>query len=334
MMCGLTPMLGMTITTARHLISTPMSASRLNGDGSLSVPNRLAVLTVDTEKGEYLMDEANEVTPHFNRALDEQADAVSPFTWVYPYDEYHSHLKDNKDQLGESFFHDQFMVQSLNAGLPVSTVTSTDAFVRLHQNNSLPDTIYITPVPAAGTDMDTALLAALQQGTKVILYGSLAGASQALQDLLGVTLDAPLSGEFELNSDIIEDTYAGPHPADGANDPLLASIGLDEADKATILAPEQRKLNHRDWISGGGITEVACNPLALVKQGNHTRAYAIKRDINGTPLVWLRGTAHVDPTVKVLEINEDQPHRNRLTNIWLRRALGYFWLGHYPRPSA
>jgi RNA polymerase sigma factor (sigma-70 family) len=188
-------------------IYVPMAAARLNEAGGVDVPTDLSLLTVDTHRGELLRDEANEAIPHFLRALDERADAPGPLIWVYPFDEYDAVLKGAPEHLGHLFMHDWFLCHSINAGLPLNTVCSSDRLVALADEDRLPEAVYVAPAPLGDWAYVARLLEYVHRGGQVLLYGSLEGAPPELLDALGVTLGEPLGGAFDVDLRLATDRF-------------------------------------------------------------------------------------------------------------------------------
>ncbi|MFW6154724.1 MAG: hypothetical protein ACOC95_05860 [Planctomycetota bacterium] len=312
----------------------PMSVARLNADGTVGAPTDLALLTIDTERGELLTDQANESIPHMIRAVDERADAAGPVVWVYPFDEYDAVLKKEPEKLGHLFFGDWFMVQLANAGLPVNTVCGSDVFVNLAKAGRLPDATYIAPVPAGDWAYEQHLLDLVKRGGRVMLYGALAGASPAVRRALGVKLDEPLEGDFSVKVRLTEDRFARPPQPPTGMDAFGASIGMREAVEAETPDPGKRPLRHRGLISGGGLRAVVndwADPAVQVvaSRKRRKRAYAISRtrtSWKGGRLGWIRGTVSFDPFKNMLEGTPDQPWNVRRPDDWARRMLAEFGL--------
>lgn len=311
-------------------IYAPMVACRLNATGGVDTPDRLALLTVDTEQGLLLRDEANESTPHFIRALDERADAAPPLVWLYPHEDYHRILHQGRDELGLPFAGDWFVTQAINAGLPLSGVVCGNTFVRLEASDSLADCVYFAPAPRADWCYAGALVRHVRKGGQVFLYGPLDEAPSELLDMLDLELGEELEGDFDPEARFTDDCYERPAQAATADDPFSAALGLQEGDEGdeTTLRP----LLHRALVSSGGICAITRLPedpdvRVVVAQGEASRAYAVSRaepEWNGGRLIWLRGTVHCDPDHHTLEPTWDPPWRVTRTDTWARRLLAEF----------
>jgi len=307
-------------------IYVPMSAARLNDQGGVETPTDLSLLTIDTEKGELLSDQATEVIPHLLRAMETRADAAGPVVWIYPFDEYHAILKSNRDRLPVVFAHDWFACAMVNAGMPLNTVCSSDAFAALAEAGRLPDAVFVAPAPAAGWAYADALLAHARSGGKALLYGPMDDVSRELLDALDLTLTEPLEGDFEMDCRVILDRFAE-LPCAPTEDAFLASIGMD-GDPGATAATASRPLRHRAVVSGGGLRAVA-DPTddgvrITATQHGQTRAYAVVRspaEWNGGQLAWIRGSVCFDPAPKTIEPRFDPPWQFLRPDDWPRRLL-------------
>ncbi len=308
-------------------IYVPMSAARLGEDGSVETPHDLALLTVDTEKGELLRDEAGEVTPHLLRAAQTRPDAAGPVVWVYPFDDYHRILRNTPDGIADVFAHEWFACAMVNAGLPLNTVCPGDRFARLADVGALPDAIFVAPVPAPSSSYSQALLEHVRTGGKALLYGPLAPADPEWLDALGIELADPLEGDFEVDVRLATDRFRQEACAPSGGDSLDASIGM-ASDDAPAAAAKQRLLHHRGLVSGGGIRAVAhegtCEVRVALSQKGRERAYAVTRGgaaLGGGRVAWIRGTSCFDPAAKPIEPRFDPPWRVVRPDDWARRLL-------------
>ena len=291
-------------------IYVPMSASRLNARGGVDAPTALSVLTIDNEKGELRPADAREVTPHLHRAFAERADTAGPVVWVYPFHEYDNVLKQSPDRLPRLLMHDWFMCQAVNAGLPVNTVCSLQRFTALKKK--LPDAIYIAPTMDCGALLDS--------GKNVLLYGPLDDAPPAVRTALGVTLDEPLEGDFDVELNLATDNFTREPQRPAGEDPNMAAVGLLDLTKHE---GGPRRLRHRALNSGGGIREVATDSVRIaVTQNGQRRAYAIVRG----RVAWIRGTVGWDPAINALEPVVDPAWRFHKCDDWPRRLLAEFGL--------
>jgi len=310
-------------------IYIPMAAGRIDDDGRVQPPNELALLSIDTSRGELLADQSAEITPHLLRALDERADAPGPLVWVYPFDEYEQTLKRQPDRLGQVFAGDWFICQAVNAGLPLNTVCSSDRFVRLAGGDALRGSIIVTPVPNEDWGYTQALLRHVSSGGAALLYGSLEHASADLLAALGVQLAQPLEGDFQADVRLAEDRFERAVADRASDDPLTASIGMAGTAKgAEVPAAGFRPLRHRAIVSGGGLGAVCGwdDPAVRVvaEQSGQKRVYALSRAQprwNGGRLMWIAGTVSFDPRHRMLEPVMDAPGDVRLSSDWPRRML-------------
>jgi len=286
----------------------PMSASRLNADGGVSVPSDLSLLTIDSELGELSTDQANESTPHMIRAMEERADAAGPVVWVYPFDEWDALLKEDPGKLNWLIMQEWFMCHAVNAGLPVSTVCSSDVFEALQRSGTLPDAVYIAPTPVKeGWPYAAALLAHAQNGGKVMLYGPLDDVPNALLDALSINLGPALDGDFELDVRLKMDAFAEEPVRPVSGDAFEASIGHAVKDSGATRDRSEgpRPLRHHARIDAGGLCAVARDDAVLrvsARQDGEARAYAVlARTAGAGQLAWIRGSVCFDPDSDSLE---------------------------------
>ncbi|NRA39190.1 MAG: hypothetical protein HRU15_13680 [Planctomycetes bacterium] len=309
-------------------VYAPMSAARVNTDASLSTPNRLAILTVDTQHGELVQDEANDIIPHFNRAFQEQTDEAGPIIWVYPHDEYHSDLHGAADKLHKPFFQDWFMVQAMNAGAPINTVMSTDVFSELQGKDALPDAVFIMPVPDRSWPVNSAVLAAIDDGRDMFFYGSMKDADPQLHKKLGLTLDEELDGAFTVENRLSLDIFKQETRKPTSQDAFAESVGMDNNTDLHECAAEDRRLLHRASICDGGLQVSSCRASDIrisVQQGDQQRVYALSHLADsGSRIAWIRGTLHFDPLINNLEPLYDQPWMHVISDDWCRRMFAEF----------
>ena len=314
----------------------PMAASRLNADGNVSVPTDLSLLTIDTELGELLIDQANQSIPHMIRALDERADMAGPVVWVYPFDEWDALLKNAPEKLNWLIMQEWFMCFAINAGLPVSTACSSDVFVKLQQAGMLPEAVFIVPTPAlADWAYVDALLAHVRSGGRVMLYGPLDGAPAELLEALNVELADALDGTFELDVRLAMDDFAEAATPPVGSDAFEASIGHtvkeredseDGGGRAETASPTRRlPLRHDARIEAGGLRAVARDESVVrvqAEQAGQGRSYAVLSGLEGGgQLAWVRGSVCFDPDSDSLEPVQAPPWEVKRADDFPRRML-------------
>ncbi len=282
-------------------IFCPLTISRVNADGKISVPDSFSILTIDTERGELIKDEAAEVTGYFVRAFNEMPDIPAPIILVYPYDEYHDILEKKKDSLAIPFAHDWYLTQSITGGMPLNTVMSTDTFVKLKKDGCLPEAVFVMPVPEKDWSYGKILCSFVKTGGKVLLYGSLKNASAELLGMLGIKLGKELEGDFKVEK-------------------------VDGIDVYPNTKSDTRPLCHRAISSGGGISEISSgsNVLISLSQKGEKRAYAVS--VSGKPwkggaISWIRGTASFDPAAKPANPVFDNASKYQTPGSWMRIML-------------
>jgi len=259
-----------------HDIYLPMAVGRMNGEGGLSVATSISILTADDSFGNMPEQCPNEVIPHILQAGERSPDQPGPLVWVYPFDEYHEMTFGGGERIDEVFFGDWFVRQAVNNGLPLNTVVSTANFLssRHAKADLYEQSVLVTPVPEAGSEVETALMETVRAGGRLLLYGPLRHASEDLLRLLNLTLVPPLDGEMDLNCVTCPDTLS--------------------------VRPYPIRINHRPLMSAGGISAVLREPdnretqaLVSVSCGDEIRVAALAREKpewNGGRVGWVRGT--------------------------------------------
>ncbi|SDT98989.1 hypothetical protein SAMN05444156_1288 [Verrucomicrobium sp. GAS474] len=270
-------------------IYLPLSVCRIDGDGTVTRPGSVAMLTIDDSYGNMPEVVPNEVTPHVQQALRDFPDAPGLVTWIYPFDEYHewTFAKDGR-RVNEVFFGDWFLRAAVNQGFPLNTAVSTGNFAKAKAANPalFDGTLLVSPAPDAGSALAGLLVAHLEKGGSVLLYGPLRHADPLLLDLLGLKCGAPLSGVLDFHTTL---------PADSLGEGAFAG-----------------KLHLRALTSGGGAEELlpasaGSEVLAEVARDEERRAFSLLRALpGGGKLGWVRGALaeEIDPH-QMLPVRDD-----------------------------
>lgn len=178
-----------------HDIYLPLSIARIDEKGRICPPTHLNLLSIDNTYGDLPDACAYEVIPHLRKGIKEMPDAIPPAVWVYPFSEYSACCEGGR--AGEIFSEDWYIRSCINSGMPLSAVTSTDAF--LEQDPSIyAASVLVTPVPEAGTAFEKKIIGYVKEGGRVIFYGSTLRASEELRHLLGVRLTHEARGDLPL----------------------------------------------------------------------------------------------------------------------------------------
>ncbi|OQB43219.1 MAG: hypothetical protein BWY09_00242 [Candidatus Hydrogenedentes bacterium ADurb.Bin179] len=255
-----------------HDIYLPMSVSRIDAAGTVRLPSSILFLTADNSFGEMPVEVPNEVIPHILRGRADSPDQPGPVVWIYPFEEYHEMTFTESPRVQEVLFGDWFLCRAINIGFPVNTVVSTGNFLasRTARPNLYAESVLLSIVPDGGTVLEAGLLDTIKKGGRVLLYGPLDHAGKDLLDLLGVRLDTPQDGEFN----------------------LVTAMNLDH------LTAEQwpTKIQHRSLTGGGPLRAIKqaedAAVLASVSREAVNRVVAVSRALpewNGGGLVWVRG---------------------------------------------
>lgn len=292
-----------------HDIYLPLAIGRINGEGRVENPDSIAFLTIDDSYGRTPEQVPEEVIPHIREAMRHAPDQPGPLVWVYPFDEYHEMTFGQPARLEEPFFGDWFMRAAVNNGLPLNTVVSTRNFLSsLKRDPALyRESILVTPVPDAGTELSGALIRFADSGGRVLLYGPVAHAGDDLLAALNLRRVAPLAGELE----------------------LLSAMPLDEFTEGA----HPRRLNHRAVMSAGGIETLLADPgderthaPFRVIQGEERRVATVWRplpDWKGGMIAWVRGTNSNSYTGGHL-LTPDDPVNWFQGDLLMRHMLGAF----------
>ncbi len=279
-----------------HDIYLPLSIARLDENCGVTKPWAMDFLSVDDSFGK-MPDRCNmEVIPHLLSAFNDYPDAPGLVTWVYPFDEY-CRIGLREGKMERLMMDDWFIESAVDFGFPVNSVISDRNFIAADKNKLL-KTILVTPVPEAGTALEKALMDALEQGARVILYGSTEFASAEMRARIGVTLADGIEGDLEITT----------------------SLPLDTAE----INGYSNKLIHQSLLSGGAVKECAlpCADIcAVVSQNGVKRTYAVC-SADGQ-IVWVRGSFPHIPS-KSSKPAYRNPAENFVPSILLRASMSKF----------
>jgi hypothetical protein len=268
-----------------HDIYLPLATARIDAQGKVTRPGYLEFLTIDDSYGRTPDQCPNEVIPHILSAMDHFSDEPGLATWVYPFDEYHDLVFGPSPDPALPFFGDWFIRSAVNEGFPLNTVVSTrNLLTSLKATPGLyRKSVLLSPVPAAGSPVERALLTEWQAGQDILFYGPVTHASQEMRRVLGVDLTKPIEGVLEFESTLPKDRYRQ---------------GADAA-----------RIQHRSLTSAGGVDTIAHDKEVCVSviQSGERRSYAVFRTAsNGTGRIgWLRGTLSASITNAKLPIADD-----------------------------
>ena len=241
-----------------HDIYLPLACARIDENGCVQPPTDLSLLSIDNVFGELPDACANEPIPHFLKGIKDAPTAPSPFVWVYPFHEYS--IATEGAQLNDMFAEDWYIRGAINNGFPLSSVTSTDSFLR--QDLSIySGSVLVTPVPQAGSAVETKLLHYAQNGGKIIFYGRADRASDAFLQLINVRItEDGIDGEWPVT---VNGTAAG----------TLKTDALISAGKLNTV-----------------LRDVSGQAYPLAEAGGKVIATA------GQNVIWLRATVSADYT--------------------------------------
>ncbi|WP_141503229.1 hypothetical protein [Paenibacillus luteus] len=267
-----------------HDIYCPLTVARVNTEGELESPGIVQILTIDSEKGELDEDIPMEVIPHIKKAFKDAPDQPGILTWLYPFRELHEAMAESDEHSSDAFFHDWFVRNAINQGLPLNTVVSTDDFFAMNDDaiHKLQDTILFTAAFWIKGEKALRIIEYVRNGGKIIFYGRVEDPD--LRKLLNLACEDELEGDFSVNLTLPRDTIKnGEHVSGDGN----------------------HKLYHHSNISGGGLSDVVDdltdnNTLvhASVNQLGLERVFTLTRALpewNGGQAGWVRGSLPFQP---------------------------------------
>jgi hypothetical protein len=289
-----------------HDIHMPLSVSRIDEKGRVVPPSILEFLSVDNSFGETPDQVPNEVIPQILYARDHLPDQAGPLVWVYPFDLSHELMHSGSEGLQKLFLGDWYIRGAINRGLPLNTVVDTEIFQMLvteGKANLFASSILLLPLIPYGEQFFKLLGALVQEGAKLVLYGSVEACPPFFLEAMGLETTEALSGEFTLETSLKMDGYA------------------------TQVLPMQ--LYHPKEFSDGGIDTVAkegTSVLVSVKQGERERVYATHTKLGKGSIAWIRASnSFIGPIKTQLPEEKDFKEYVRPSVLlrYLLNELGY-----------
>lgn len=287
-----------------HDIYLPLAVSRINHQLQIELPDYMNILTVDTSLGDMPQEAVEHVMPHIRKAIQDAPDRPGPLVWLYPFDEYQSPDEHEEYALAKAFFEDWYITSAINHGLPLNTVISTSAFIEQKEcvNAVFDGCVILTPVPRQDSNHEKAVLAYVEQGGDILMYGSLREAGEKIRSLLHVELTSGLDGEME-----------------------YIQYGMD----ALRYETNNKILKHNALLSDGDIDTIMkehdhnIEILSYVREKGQERVTGISYHGNGQ-LVWLRGTNCNEQKEGINLLQPLDEDRYMQEDIMLRHALMKF----------
>lgn len=293
-----------------HDIYLPMSVSRINAAGQVTLPTHLNFLTIDNTYGNMPTQVPDEVIPHILKGRYDAPTRPGPLVWVYPFDEYHDWAYNQQERLPEIYYGDWLIRQAINNGFPLNTVISTRSFQKLVETKPalFNESVLLSIVPEAGSGLEKALMRFVEHGGKLLVYGPADKAGKAFLQFLNLKNSAPLEGEFKIAYSYSLDSLAQNYP-----DRVL----------------------HQGLFSGGGlctnilnVNDAATKLLATMEQKGQRREVAWVRqrsEWKGGKIIYVRGTNSSTFTGGKL-LTPDDPEKWFIAPLLLRYALAEFGL--------
>ena len=154
-------------------IYLPMSVTRIDENGKPQTATRFNILSIDNSKGDMPDACVYEPLPHILKAEKDSADELPFLLWLYPMKEYTT--SQSERDLHAMYFGDKFVMESINQGLPLNTVISTDVFKKV-STTVYENRIILSPIIY---DEETVKLLSdfAKKGGKLLLYGEEEGLS-------------------------------------------------------------------------------------------------------------------------------------------------------------
>lgn len=294
-----------------HDIYCPLSAARVNGRGEVEGPGVVEILTIDTERGELCESDTAELLPHLRRALTQVPDQPGVVTWVYPFRELHDQMETSAENSGSVLFHDWFIRNAINRGLPLNTVVGSDTLFGMETAAAerLKDTVLLVSASWLSKEHADYFAAYVRSGGQLLLYGSVE--DPVLQELLNLTAADALEGDFKA---------------------VYSNIKLDGLTCPGM--PRNLILRHQSMIGDGGLGEQLKDKKDLhtslvmeLRQNEEVRAFALSRQLpewNGGRVGWVRGSLPFVPSgVTHLPVVQDEASMLD-SSILLRYLLQHF----------
>ncbi|MBL4699924.1 MAG: hypothetical protein JKX85_01575, partial [Phycisphaeraceae bacterium] len=280
-----------------HDIQLPMSVCRIDDQGKAQTHNAIQLLTIDDSYGQMPQSCPNEITPIMQRCLETKPDEAGLLTWVYPFDTFHDYVTQSPDRLNVAYFNDWFIRGAINNGLPLNTVVSDRALTTSLASNptTFNHTILLSLVPDANSPLETALRTHINRGGKVLFYGPIDHASDAMRSKLNLRMDTPLEGQVQV-------TLANP---------------LDHV----IGNKLPTQMIHRSLYCAGPMAETLQNTgdsdtQILASIGDRPIALT-----QGSQIAWVRGSNCTDMSEKPKLPTSDDPTQYMQGDVLLRHAL-------------
>ena len=253
-------------------IYMPLSVSRIKENGDVQTADSINFLSIDDSYGNMPDQVPNEVIPHILQAFKQSPDAPGPLVLVYPFDEYNECLKTSPEKISGIFADEWFIKGAFNHGLPLNTVISTGNLRNNLSKNPdfLNGSILVIPASILTGINFKIVHNFILNGGNILIYGSLSNASRKLLQLLGIKIDAGLTGELKINFNFnIESSGIYPEniyhsnllcdgplteTADNNNTSILASVSDKEGNERLLAASTKSGKGTIVWVR----TENSC----------------------------------------------------------------------------
>lgn len=183
-----------------HDINLPLSVAKIAADGSVEPPSNLSIITVDNSHGEMPEGIPLEVASYIMKARETYPDQPGPLVWLYPLDEYHEHIFEQKADLSEIYFNDWYVRGCINEGLPLNTIVTTKNYLSsLEIRPELFDgSILFTPIPQINSYLRSLLFKHTERGGSVVFYGPVDVDDEEMLKLFGLQPGTAIDGDLPI----------------------------------------------------------------------------------------------------------------------------------------
>jgi len=181
-----------------HDIYLPLAVGRIDADGKVYKPSHMQLLSIDNSWGDLPELCAVEPIPHMIKAIKDAPDAPSPVVWVYPFGEYSD--ADTENELSKMYHHDWFIRGCINNGVPISSIISTQNFIKADKS-IFGGSIIVSAVPFCKSEFEKEIIKYCKNGGRVIFFGNTDEASPEFMTLAGIKNSDGICGELKISVD-------------------------------------------------------------------------------------------------------------------------------------
>lgn len=211
-----------------HDIYMPLAVGRVDANGDVKTPTHMNILSVDNSYGDMPDSCVREPMVHILKAFSDLPDDVSPVVWVYPFNEYST--TKTEEAAREMFFGDWFIRSAINNGFPLTSVVSTNNFETSieKKKDMYMGSVLLSTIPIKNSSYEKCILDYIERGGKVIFYGSVRRASEAILKVIGVKISGNgVSGDVNIEVDAFDKCNNGEYSKKIMHRPLICDGNID-----------------------------------------------------------------------------------------------------------